>query len=98
MPAADINAGRFDTILELSWPSVCAIAAILATAPLFHHGIDASNFQGAQFAEALEPWIGTPARRFSALGIFEAGIVAAIAISTSSALRRSAKFCKPGIA
>jgi Mn2+/Fe2+ NRAMP family transporter len=52
---------------------------------LFHHGIDASNFQGAQFAEALEPWIGHTGAALFALGIFEAGIVAAIAISTSSA-------------
>src|ERR1700683_1622576 len=58
MQPRDINAGRFDTFLGVVLASVCAIAAILATAPLFHHGIDASNFQGAQFAEALEPWIG----------------------------------------
>src|ERR1700685_3345758 len=85
MQPRDINAGRFDTILGVVLASVCAIAAILATAPLFHHGIDASNFQGAQFAEALEPWIGHTGAALFALGIFEAGIVAAIAISTSSA-------------
>ena len=38
-----------------------------------------------QFAEALEPWIGHVGAALFALGIFEAGIVAAIAISTSSA-------------
>src|SRR6202789_1330701 len=85
MQPRDINAGRFDTILGVLLASACAIAAILATAPLFHHGIDASNFQGAQFAEALEPWIGHTGAALFALGIFEAGIVAAIAISTSSA-------------
>jgi Mn2+/Fe2+ NRAMP family transporter len=85
MQPRDINAGRFDTFLGVVLASVCAIAAILATAPLFHHGIDASNFQGAQFAEALEPWIGHTGAALFALGIFEAGIVAAIAISTSSA-------------
>jgi Mn2+/Fe2+ NRAMP family transporter len=53
--------------------------------PLFHHGIDASRFQAAEFAEALEPWIGHAGAALFALGIFEAGIVAAIAISTSSA-------------
>jgi Mn2+/Fe2+ NRAMP family transporter len=52
---------------------------------LFHHGIDASQFQGAEFAQALEPWIGHVGAALFALGIFEAGIVAAIAISTSSA-------------
>jgi Mn2+/Fe2+ NRAMP family transporter len=81
----DINAGRFDTLLGVLLASICAIATILATTPLFHHGINAADFQGAQFAEALQPWIGHTGAALFALGIFEAGIVAAIAISTSSA-------------
>lgn len=85
MQPRDINAGRFDTFLGVFLAATFAIAAILATAPLFHHGIDASQFQAAQFAEALEPWIGHIGAALFALGIFEAGIVAAIAISTSSA-------------
>jgi Mn2+/Fe2+ NRAMP family transporter len=85
MQPRDINAGRFDTILGVILASVFAIAAILATAPLFHHGINAADFQAAQFAEALEPLIGHTGAALFALGIFEAGIVAAIAISTSSA-------------
>jgi Mn2+/Fe2+ NRAMP family transporter len=85
MQPRDINAGRFDTILGVVLASTFAIAAILATAPLFQHGINAVDFQGAQFAEALEPLIGHAGAALFALGIFEAGIVAAIAISTSSA-------------
>jgi Mn2+/Fe2+ NRAMP family transporter len=85
MQPRDIKAGRFDTLLGALLATVFAIAAILATVPLFHHGIDASQFQAAQFAEALEPWIGHVGAALFALGIFEAGIVAAIAISTSSA-------------
>jgi Mn2+/Fe2+ NRAMP family transporter len=85
MQPHDINAGRFDTILGVVLASTFAIAAILATAPLFQHGINAVDFQGAQFAEALEPLIGHTGAALFALGIFEAGIVAAIAISTSSA-------------
>jgi Mn2+/Fe2+ NRAMP family transporter len=85
MQPRDIRAGRLDTLLGAALASVFAIAAILATAPLFRHGIDASQFQGAQFAEALRPWIGRTGAALFALGIFEAGIVAAIAISTSSA-------------
>lgn len=85
MQPRDINAGRFDTILGVVLASTFAIAAILATAPLFQHGINAVDFQGAQFAEALEPLIGHTGAALFALGIFEAGIVAAIAISTSSA-------------
>ena len=85
MQPRDINAGRFDTFLGAMLAAAFGVAAILATAPLFHHGIDASQFQAAQFAEALEPWIGHVGAALFALGIFEAGIVAAIAISTSSA-------------
>ena len=85
MQPRDISAGRFDTLLGALLAAAFAVAAILATAPLFHHGIEASQFQAAQFAEALEPWIGHLGAALFALGIFEAGIVAAIAISTSSA-------------
>src|SRR5580658_5479635 len=85
MQPRDINAGRFDTFLGALLASIFAIAAILATVPLFHHGINAADFQAAQFAEALEPLIGHAGAALFALGIFEAGIVAAIAISTSSA-------------
>ena len=85
MQPRDIDAGRFDTLLGAVLAAVFAIAAILATVPLFHHGINAADFQGAQFAEALEPLIGHVGAALFALGIFEAGIVAAIAISTSSA-------------
>jgi Mn2+/Fe2+ NRAMP family transporter len=85
MQPRDINAGRLDTLLGVLLAATFAIAAILATVPLFHHGIDASQFEGAEFAQALEPWIGRVGATCFALGIFEAGIVAAIAISTSSA-------------
>src|SRR3984885_8226313 len=85
MQPRDINAGRFDTALGALLAAVFAIAAILATVPLYHHGINAADFQGAQFAQALEPLIGHAGAALFALGIFEAGIVAAIAISTSSA-------------
>jgi len=85
MQPRDISAGRTDTFLGVLLASLFAIAAVLATTPLFHHGISADNFQAAQFAEALEPWIGHIGASLFALGIFEAGIVAAITISTSSA-------------
>jgi len=85
MQPRDIRAGRVDTALGVLLASIFAIAAILATGPLFKHGIDAGSFEAAQFAEALEPWIGRVGAALFALGIFEAGIVAAIAISTSSA-------------
>ena len=85
MQPRDIGAGRVDTLVGALLATIFAVATILATTPLFHHGIDASQFQAAQFAEALRPWIGRTGAALFALGIFEAGIVAAIAISTSSA-------------
>jgi Mn2+/Fe2+ NRAMP family transporter len=85
MQPRDIPAGRVDTFLGAVLAALFAVATILATAPLFHHGINAADFQAAQFAQALEPWIGHIGSALFALGIFEAGIVAAVAISTSSA-------------
>jgi Mn2+/Fe2+ NRAMP family transporter len=85
MQPRDIGAGRLDTLLGTVLASIFAIAAILACVPLFHHGINSADFQAAQFAQALEPWIGHIGAALFALGIFEAGIVAAVAISTSSA-------------
>lgn len=85
MQPRDIPAGRADTLLGAAIAAVVAIAALLATAPLFRHGISAADFQAAQFAQALEPWIGPVGAALFALGILEAGLVAAITISTSSA-------------
>ncbi len=85
MQPRDIHAGRVDTLLGTLLASVFAIAAILATAPLLRHGIHAKDFQAAQFAQALRPWIGHAGAALFALGIFESGLVAAIAISASSA-------------
>lgn len=85
MQPRDINAGRLDTLLGVGLASIFGVAAVLATVPLFHHGIDAGQFQAAEFAQALEPLIGHWGAALFALGILEAGIVAAITISTSSA-------------
>ena len=64
MQPRDINAGRFDTLFGALLASVFAMAAMLATMPLFHHGISAADFQAAQFAEALEP-LDRPHRRLA---------------------------------
>jgi Mn2+/Fe2+ NRAMP family transporter len=49
------------------------------------HHMPAANFEAAEFAQALQPFIGHWGAALFALGIFEAGMVAAITISTSSA-------------
>jgi len=82
---ADIRHGRIDTALGALLAAVAAIATVLATTPLFIHHVDASNFQGADFAKAIVPYVGNVGATLFALGLFEAGIVAAITISLSSA-------------
>jgi len=85
MTTKDIRFGRIDTVLGATLATAAAIATILATAPLFAHRMTADNFQAAEFAQALQPIIGRFGASLFALGMVEAGIVAAITISTSSA-------------
>jgi Mn2+/Fe2+ NRAMP family transporter len=84
MTTKDIHFGRIDTFLGAALAALAALGAMLATAPLFGH-ISADNFEAAQFAQALQPLIGRFGASLFALGMVEAGIVAAITISTSSA-------------
>lgn len=84
MTEKDIRFGRIDTVLGAALAALAALATMLATAPLFHR-ISAENFEAAQFAQALQPIIGHIGASLFALGMVEAGIVAAITISTSSA-------------
>jgi Mn2+/Fe2+ NRAMP family transporter len=81
----DIHEGRFDTVLGAILATIAALATVIATAPLFAHGMTGENFQAAEFAQALQPLIGRMGASLFALGIIEAGIVASITISTSSA-------------
>lgn len=81
----DIPAGRVDTLLGSLLAAGAAIATVLATAPLFTHHISSGNFAAAQFAQALEPYVGHIGSTLFALGIVEAGLVATITITTSSA-------------
>jgi Mn2+/Fe2+ NRAMP family transporter len=81
----DIRFGRIDTVLGATLAALAALATIVAAAPLFAHGMSTGNFEGAQFAQALQPFVGHWGSALFALGMFEAGMVAAITISTSSA-------------
>ena len=81
----DIRSARVETAVGAALAAVFAIACILATAPLYQHGIAAGAFRAADFARALVPYVGRVGAALFALGIFEAGLVAAITISTSSA-------------
>ena len=81
----DLRHGRFDTALGAALAATFAIAAVITTSVLFTKGVNTSSFGDADFAQHLEPIIGRVGATLFALGIFEAGLVAAIAISTSSA-------------
>ncbi|HTW58161.1 MAG TPA: NRAMP family divalent metal transporter [Terriglobales bacterium] len=81
----DIRFGRVDTMLGAALAAIAALATIIATAPLFAHGMTAGNYEAAEFAQALQPFVGHWGSVLFALGMFEAGMVAAITISTSSA-------------
>jgi len=81
----DIRFGRVDTVLGAALAALAALATIVAASPLFAHGMSAANFEAAEFAQALQPLIGHWGAALFALGMFEAGMVAAVTISTSSA-------------
>jgi Mn2+/Fe2+ NRAMP family transporter len=81
----DIRMARLDTALGAALATIAAIATVLATAPLFAHHMSTANFEAGEFAQALQPFIGHWGAAMFALGMFEAGMVAAVTISTSSA-------------
>ena len=88
----DIRHGRLDTVLGAFLAALAAIACLVATSVLFTHHMNTSQFNGAQFAQALTPYVGHFGGSLFALGILEAGLVATATISTSSAYAWSESF------
>ncbi|MCY0881082.1 MAG: divalent metal cation transporter [Firmicutes bacterium] len=80
-----IRQGRWDTAIGAFLATLAAVACIIAVSPLYLHHMNAASFGTAQFAQSLAPYIGHFGSALFALGILEAGLVAAAAISTSSA-------------
>lgn len=85
LTARDIRMGRTDTVLGATLAAIAALSTIIATAPLFVHHMSIQKFQAGEFAQAIEPFVGHWGAALFALGIFEAGMVASITISASSA-------------
>jgi len=85
MTTRDLRFGRFDTALGAALAAGAAVATVIATTPLFTHHMSSENFQAAEFAQALQPIIGRLGASLFALGIVEAGMVACVTISISSA-------------
>ncbi|GAC1585868.1 MAG: hypothetical protein NVS3B28_09100 [Candidatus Velthaea sp.] len=83
---ADLPQARLDTALGAVLAAIVAIATIVAASPLFIHHVDVASLQtGADFATALRPYLGNVGASLFALGMIEAGLVAIMTISTSSA-------------
>lgn len=85
MTKRDLGFGRLDTILGAALAAAAAVATVIATAPLMGLHMSAEHFQAAEFAQALEPLIGRIGASLFALGMVEAGMVACVTISISSA-------------
>jgi len=81
----DLPQGRLDTVLGAGVAAITAIATLVVAAALFDAHVDVSKLNdGADFATALQPLIGSGGASLFALGIIEAGLLAAMTISTSS--------------
>ena len=86
----DIGHSRIDTLIGATLAAAFGVAALVATSVLFAHNVNTSNFSSgpfaaAQFAQALEPFAGKFGATLFALAIIEAGTLAVITISGSSA-------------
>jgi Mn2+/Fe2+ NRAMP family transporter len=94
---SDITQGRLDTAIGALVAAVAAIATLLAAAPLHDAHIDMSRLvSGADFATALQPYLGHGGAALFALGMTEAGLVAAMTISTSSSYALAETFAVSG--
>ncbi len=86
MTPADIGHGRYDTALGGVLASIFGIGALIAGAALLDHdGSGIQGFAGAGFPEALKHVAGGAAGTVFALGLIEAGAVAILTISASTA-------------
>jgi Mn2+/Fe2+ NRAMP family transporter len=86
MTPTDVRHGRYDTALGAALAAVCGIGALIAGAALLAHGDSGiQGFAGAGFPEALTRVAGGAAGTVFALGLIEAGAVAILTISASTA-------------
>jgi Mn2+/Fe2+ NRAMP family transporter len=86
MTPRDIKHGRYDTAAGAALAAVFGIGALIAGAALLtHNGAGIQGFAGAGFPEALKRVAGGAAGTVFALGLIEAGAVAILTISASTA-------------
>jgi Mn2+/Fe2+ NRAMP family transporter len=86
MTPNDVRHGRYDTALGAVLAAMCGIGALIAGAALLSHGGSGiQGFAGAGFPQALTRTAGGAAGTVFALGLIEAGAVAILTISASTA-------------
>ena len=86
MTPSDIAHGRYDTAAGAVLAAIFGIGALIAGAALLTHGgAGIQGFAGAGFPEALKHVAGGAAGTVFALGLIEAGAVAILTISASTA-------------
>ncbi len=85
MTPTDVRHGRYDTGLGAVLAATFGIGALIAGAALLHQGVGIQGFAGAGFPEALSHVAGGAAGTVFALGLIEAGAVAILTISASTA-------------
>jgi Mn2+/Fe2+ NRAMP family transporter len=86
MTPRDVAHGRYDTAAGAILASVFGVGALIAGAALLSHGGSGiQGFAGAGFPEALKRVAGGAAGSVFALGLVEAGAVAILTISASTA-------------
>jgi Mn2+/Fe2+ NRAMP family transporter len=86
MTPSDVRHGRYDTAVGAVLAAVFGVGALIAGAALLsHNGSGIQGFAGAGFPEALKHVAGGAAGAVFALGLVEAGAVAILTISASTA-------------
>jgi len=86
MTPSDVKHGRYDTAVGAALAAVFGIGALIAGAALLpQNGSGIQGFAGAGFPEALKHVAGGAAGAVFALGLIEAGAVAILTISASTA-------------
>jgi Mn2+/Fe2+ NRAMP family transporter len=86
MTPSDVKHGRYDTAAGAVLAAIFGIGALIAGAALLtHNGSGIEGFAGAGFPEALKHVSGGAAGTVFALGLIEAGAVAILTISASTA-------------
>jgi Mn2+/Fe2+ NRAMP family transporter len=86
MTPTDVGHGRYDTAVGAVLAAVFGIGALVAGAALLsHNGSGIQGFAGAGFPAALKHVAGNAAGTVFALGLIEAGGVAILTISASTA-------------